>query len=198
MDNYSLASWHTQVIRAAAGEKKQEREKAKMYLGPHSAGPGHRDPGRGWGQTKSSFHQHQGKSQDRRMPGMQGRLDCEQQTLFLPSLNHHLFNYTLKAQGHSLSRLAAVLVAPRPQLQRGAGRHMRDLIHNIIICPWLIEGSIMNYNYLHQAVVDLGNSIWNEWMQSHCWEEEPFIRNYFIIENLFLLWHQLLMEIDKD
>ena len=66
---------------------------------------------------------------------MQGRLDCEQQTLFLPSLNHHLFNYTLKAQGHSLSRLAAVLVAPRPQLQRGAGRHMRDLIHNIIICP---------------------------------------------------------------
>ena len=82
--------------------RKQETERRKMYLGPRSSGPGHREPGRGWGGpglTKSSFHQHQGKSRDRRR--MEGG-GCEQQTLFLPPLNHHLFNYTLKAQGHPL------------------------------------------------------------------------------------------------
>ena len=112
----------------------------KMYLGPR--GSSHREPGRGWAAagpslTKSSFHQHQGKSRDRRR--MEGG-GCEQQTLFLPPLNHHLFNYTLKAQGHPL--LSWWLIA------RGSSHAKGDLIHRIRICPWLIEGRIMNLNYL--------------------------------------------------
>ena len=108
----------------------------KMYLGPR--GSSHREPGRGWAAagpslTKSSFHQHQGKSRDRRR--MEGG-GCEQQTLFLPPLNHHLFNYTLKAQGHPL--LSWWLIA------RGSSHAKGDLIHRIRICPCLIEERIMN------------------------------------------------------